>query len=187
MNWFAFGSGVGIEIGERHLQVVAVSVRPKGSRVLGTLRIDNYAGSPAAEWGAQYAAFTKRFGLAHVAATVLIPRRDVILRQLSMPGVTDKDLDSAVGFQLETLHPYNEADVITTWSRLRQPSGKSPDVVVGITRRGVITQLQTLFAEAGIKVAAYTFSAATLYSSLRLYGTPEVGFLASIRKEDADV
>ncbi len=185
-NWFAFGSGVGIEIGEKHLQIVALNVRPRGARILGTLRIDNYGETPAAEWGAHFASFTKRLGLAHVAATVLIPRRDVILRQLSMPGVTDKDLDSAVGFQLETLHPYNETDVIATWARLRQPKGKSPDVLVGITRRGVITQLQTLFAEAGIKVAAYTFSAATLYSSLRLYNQPNPGFLASIRKEDAD-
>ncbi len=186
-NWLAFGSGIGIEIGERHLHVTGLQVRPNGSRVLGVLLIENYAEVPAAEWGAAYAACAKKFGLAHIAATVLIPRRDVIVRQIAMPGVSDADLDSAVGFQLETLHPFKESDVIATWARLRQPSGKSPDVMVGIARRTVIDRFQTLFAEAGIKVAAFSFSAATLYSALRLFGTtagPE-GFLAAIRKEDS--
>ena len=86
-KWLAFGSGIGVEIGERHLHITALQVRPGGVRVLGTLKIENHAATPAAEWGAQYAAFSKKLGLAHVAATVVIPRRDVIVRQISMPGV----------------------------------------------------------------------------------------------------
>src|SRR4051812_11219119 len=109
-NWFAYGSGVGIEVGERHLHITALRLRPSGARILGTLTIENYAEAKAAEWGAQYSAFVKKSGLAHVAATVTIPRRDVIFRQIAMPGVGDKDLDSAVGFQLETLHPFKESD-----------------------------------------------------------------------------
>ncbi|MEO8026888.1 MAG: hypothetical protein ABI823_10455, partial [Bryobacteraceae bacterium] len=123
-NWLAFGSGVGVEIGERHLEVTAVQVRPGGARVLGSLTIPNYEATPAAEWGAQYREFAKKFGVQHVAVMVLLRRRDVILRQVAMPGVADKDLDSAVGFQLETLHPFKESDVIASWARLRKTGGK---------------------------------------------------------------
>jgi len=58
----AFGSGVGIEIGATDLEVAAVRVRPTGIRVLGRVTIRNFAGRPAAEWGAEYARFLKSLG-----------------------------------------------------------------------------------------------------------------------------
>ena len=57
-NWkkfIAVGSGIGIEIGARHLEVTAVRVRPNGISVLGTTTIRDFAQRPAAEWGKEYA------------------------------------------------------------------------------------------------------------------------------------
>ena len=83
----AFGSGVGIEIGATDLEVAAARVRPTRIRVLGRATIHNFAGRPAAEWGTEYARFLKSLGAGRMSATVLLPRREVIVRQMALPGV----------------------------------------------------------------------------------------------------
>jgi hypothetical protein len=102
-KFLAFGSGVGIEItgprGAETLRISAVRVRPTGSRVMGGFSIENAAQQPAAEWGQVYSAFVKKLGLKHIVATVLVPREDVILRQVLVPGVSDKDLPAAIVLQ----------------------------------------------------------------------------------------
>ena len=55
----AFGSGVGLEIGAKDLEVVVTRVRPNKIQVLGRLTVEDYATRPAAEWGAQYTRFLK--------------------------------------------------------------------------------------------------------------------------------
>src|ERR1700688_2629652 len=90
----AFGSGIGIEIGVTNLEVVAARVRASRVRVLGRLAIENYATRPAAEWGSEYTAFLKSLGIGYLSATVLLPRREVIVRHLALPGVAHKDLEN---------------------------------------------------------------------------------------------
>jgi hypothetical protein len=180
-KWLAIGSGVGIEIGDRDLDITIVRVRPTGVRPLGALRIERYAERPAAEWGMEYARFLKRHGGSHLAATVLLPRRDVIVRQIAMPGVSDADLVQAIAFQLDGLHPFAEDEAAHAWARMDD----GVNVLIGITRREVIDRYAGLFAEAGVKTASFTFSAAAIYGSLRLIGTPPAsGFLAVM--EDGD-
>ena len=113
---FAFGSGVGLEIGATDLEVAITRVRPNKIQVLGRLTIENYASRPAAEWGAEYTRFLKAAGVERLSATVLLPRREVIVRQIALPGVAAKDIEGAIRFQLDTLHPYGENDVVWGWS-----------------------------------------------------------------------
>ena len=171
-KWFAVGSGAGIEIagprGNESLRVCAARVRPQGARVLGSFTIEDFEHQPASAWGADYAAFLGKLGIRHVAAHVVLPRHDVILRQLSLPGVSGSDLAGAVRFQLDSLHPYGEEDVLSSWSRLRDSS----TVMVAIVRADTIQRYATLFAEAGIKIAGFSCSAAVTYSALRLFGRP---------------
>jgi hypothetical protein len=180
----AFGSGIGIEItgprGSESLRLTAVRVRPNGARVTGRLTIENFPHQPAGVWGADYAAFLRKLDLRHVPAVILLPRRDVILRQLALPGVGDKDLDSAIRFQLDGLHPYAEDEVISSWARL--PGTQT--VLIAIARRADVDRYATAFSEAGVKMGGFTCSAAAIYSSLRLSGqTPATPILAS---EDSD-
>ena len=84
----AFGSGIGIQIGGSHLEVAAARVRPSRIRVLGRLTIENFVTRPAAEWGSEYARFLKSLGIGHLSATVLLPRGEVIVRQLPGAGVS---------------------------------------------------------------------------------------------------
>lgn len=170
----AFGSGVGIEIGANSLEVVAARVRPSRIDVPGRLVIENYAGRPAAEWGADYARFLASLGMNHLSATVLLPRREVIVRQLALPGVAQKDVEGAVRFQIDTLHPYGEEDVVWGWSRLAFGA-----VLVGIARRDAIERYRAVFTEAGIAVASFTFSAAAVHAAIRLNGAAHgAGFVA---------
>lgn len=166
-KWLAFGRGVGIEIGPQNLTVSVVRMRPSGASVLGTETIENFRGRPAAEWGRQYTDFARKFAVAHVAAVVLVPRQEVIVRTVAFPGVKDTELGAAVNFQLDTLHPYDEDDAVLTWARLDEVH-----VLVGVIRRQIFEQYQTLFAEAGIKVASFTFSAAAIRSAIRLVNDP---------------
>jgi type II secretory pathway component PulL len=169
-----FGSGVGIEIGAANLEVVAARVRPHGVKVLGRLVIADFANRPAAEWGAEYAHFLKPLGLNHVSATVLLPRRDVIVRHLALPGVSGKDVDGAIRFQLDSLHPYGDEEVSWGWSPLSYGA-----VLVGIARRSTVQRYLDLFLAAGIKVVSFTFSAAAVHSAVRLNGNGlRDGFLA---------
>src|SRR5579872_4740118 len=91
-RFIAFGSSVGIEIGGKNLEVTAVRVRPTGIRVLGTTTIRDFGERRAAEWGAEYAQFLRQADGAHLAATVLLPRHETIVRQISLSGVASRDL-----------------------------------------------------------------------------------------------
>lgn len=167
-KWLAIGTGVGIEIAREDMLVTVVRVRPTGVKVLGDLTIPNFLGQAAGEWGASYSQFLKKLGLTHLAATVLLPREEVMVRQVSLPGVTDRDLAAAVRFEIDSLNPYSEEEAVFDWARI----GKSASVLVGVSRRSVLDRYTTMFAEAGVKVASFTFSAPTIYSAMRLFSTP---------------
>ena len=168
-KWLAFGPGVGIEVvgphGGESLRVTAVRVHPGGARVVGTLAFEDAMHHAAGVWGTEYAAFARKHGCAHVAATVLLPRREVMVRHVALPGVTDKDLPAAIEFQMEGLHPYREEDVASSWARIPGTSS----VLIAITRRAVIERFVTLFAEAGVQVGSFTCSAAAIHSALRMF------------------
>jgi Tfp pilus assembly protein PilN len=174
-KWLAIGTGIGIEIGSQDLTVTVVRLRPSGPRVLGELTIPHFREQAAAEWGAAYAAFLQKLGAGHLAATILLPRDEVTVRQIALPGVADKDLASAVGFEIDSLNPYSEEEVTYDWARI----GKTPSVLIAIVLRSVIERYTALFSQAGIKTASLTFSAPVIYSALRLLAIPpRDGFLA---------
>jgi Tfp pilus assembly protein PilN len=176
------GSGVGIEIGATDLEVVAAHVRFSRVRVLGRITLANYAARPAAEWGAEYARFLKSTGMNGLSATVLLPRRDVIVRQVALPGVAPKDIDSAIRFQLDSLHPYGDDEISWGWSPLGYGS-----VLVGIIRRATEEHYHQLFTEAGIAVSSFTFSAAAVHAAIRLNGASGEGFVALSRSATGGV
>jgi hypothetical protein len=173
-TWLAFGTGVGIEVCGRDLRITVARVRPAGVQILGELDIPAFREQAAATWGDQYLRFLRELGAGHLAATVLLPREAVIARQVPMPGVSDRNLASALKFQIDSLHPWPEDEAVWDYAR----AGRTDTVLVGITRRGTLEEYTTLFAEAGVKIARFTFSAAAIRPALRFYGAPPEGFLA---------
>jgi len=174
-KWLAIGTGIGIEIGRENLNVSVVRVRPSGGKILGELIVPRFREQAAAEWGATYSQFLKKLGIGHLAATALLPRDELTVRQVSLPGVADKDLAAAVRFEIDALNPYAEEDVAYDWARI----GGTSSILVGITRRATVDSYSALFSQAGIKVASFTFSAAAIYSAARLHSNPPAdGFVA---------
>jgi hypothetical protein len=160
-----FGSGVGVAIGAADLDVVVARVRPTGVRVLGRLAIAGFEGRPAAEWGGEYSRFLRSAGAGHLSATVLLPRRETIVRLLALPGVAARDIEGAIRLQIDTLHPYGDDEVVWGWSPL--PFG---GVLIGIARRAAIEHYTELFNAAGVVVSSFTFAASAVHTAVRLNG-----------------
>lgn len=179
-NWMRIGSGVGIEFDGADLLVTAVRVRFERVSVRGELRIANYSARPAAEWGAEYAAFLKKLDLNHLAAYVLLPREAATVRLLSLPPIKSSEMDAAVRYQTESLHPYAEDEAVFSWTKLEKPG----DILVAITRKETIDHLAALLAEAGISVACFTVNAAVLYSAVRFLKAPADSEFAAIESVD---
>lgn len=179
-KWLAIGTGVGVDMGRQDLAVTVVRLRPSGARVLGELTIPRFREQAAAEWGASYAGFLQKLGVGHLAATVLLPRDEVTVRQVLLPGVSDKDLDSAVRFEIDSLNPYSEEEVSHDWARI----GKTPSIQIGIVRRSALDRAIALLSQAGVKTASFTFSGPCIYSALRVFSDPPADGFVTL--EDCD-
>jgi type IV pilus assembly PilN-like protein len=173
-KWLSIGTGVGVEVRGGDLVVTVARVLPKGVRIVASTEVSDFRERPASEWGAELNKFLKDIGSGHLACTVLLPRAEIIVRQISLPGVGRKDLDAAIRFQVDSLHPYPEDEVTYAWVQVPD----TPVIVIGIARRDVTDHYAALFAEAGMRTAAFTFSAAVDYTAIRMLSTPPPdGFL----------
>ncbi len=144
-----FGTGFGIAIANGDLETVIVRSRPSGSSVVASAVIGNFASRPAAEWGAELLSFLSAAGEPHLAATIVLPREEVIVRTVRLPGVAEKDTASAIELQLDTLHPWDDTPIEWAWWRVT-----ATDVVVGMVRQKPLSaNTKTLCSEAGIPIA----------------------------------
>jgi Tfp pilus assembly protein PilN len=173
----AFGTGFGIAIGERNLEAAIVRARPSGATPIATTTIHDFRNRPAAEWGAELLRFVTAAGETRLAATVLLPRNEVVVRTVSLPGVADKDAANAIDLQTDALHPWSDPggrDVEVAWGWSR---ASKDDVIVGLARKDVLDSYETLFAEAGIPMAAATFSPAVIHAALRIWSPAPASLL----------
>ncbi len=134
----AFGSGVGIEIGATDLEVVVARVRAGARPGAGPLVMAGFAGGRRRNGAREYAAFLKSAGAGYLSATVLLPRREVIVRQLALPGVAAKDMESAIRLANWTrCIPMATRRSVWGWSPLAYGF-----VLLGMARRSVISALR---------------------------------------------
>jgi Tfp pilus assembly protein PilN len=172
-----FGTGFGVAINERNLEVTIVRARPAGPSLVAATVIRDFRTRPAAEWGAELMAFLAGAKETRLAATVLLPREEVIVRLLHLPGVSTKDIPAAIELQIDTLHPYGEAEIASAWNRASANAAAGGSVIVGLVRKEVVSGYETLFAEAGIPMAAVTFSATVLHSAIRVWSAAPASLL----------
>ncbi len=161
------GSGVGIEIRGEDLSVVLVRSRWKGVTVAGHTLLRDFRRRPAAEWGEEYHEFLRSHGFRELAATLALPRSEVMVRLLSLPAVAaGAELASTVRFQIDSLHPYGEDGVYYCFSLLGD-SGAA-EVAVVLAPRPVVDGYAELFEQAGVKLRSMTVTAAGYYGASRL-------------------
>ncbi len=169
----AFGTGAGIQIAGPDLEIAVARVRSGRVQVLARTTIPRFRERPAAQWGAEYSDLLAKLGTPHLSATVLLPRAEVVVRQIAMRGVEAKDLEAAIAFQLDGINPYGDQEVLFGWTALGEGS-----VLVGIVRREVVDRYLELFTEAGISTGSFTFSAAAIHGAIRLNTPPPRDFVA---------
>jgi len=169
----AFGTGAGIQIAGPDLEIAVARVRPTGVQALARTTIPRFRDRPAAQWGAEYSALLGKLGTPHLSATVLLPRPEVIVRQIALHGVEAKDLEAAIAFQLDGINPYGNQEVLFGWTPLSE--GR---VLVGIVRREIVDRYLELFTEAGIATGCFTFVAAAIHGAIRLASPPPRDFVA---------
>ena len=168
-----FGTGVGIQVNGPDLEIAVARVRPTGVQVLGRTTIQRFRERPAAQWGGEYTAFLQRLRTGQLSATVLLPRRETIVRQIFLRGVEAKDLEAAIAFQLDSLNPYGDEQVLFGWTALGEGA-----VLLGMVLSATVERYLELFTEAGIAVASLTFAAAAIHAAIRLGPPPPPAFVA---------
>ena len=177
---FRIGTGCGIEVRGDDLLVVAAKSRPNGVSVVGKKTLTRFRERPPHEWGTEYAAFLKELGLSHLAATVSIPRGDVIVRQIQLPPVKGKDLAAAVHYQIDTLHPFGEGEVYYAFAPLKDVETAGGELPVGIViaEKQKIDRYADMFEGAGIPVSSFSVTAAAFFTGVRVrWDDPPVPFL----------
>ena len=165
-----WGDGCGIAIRGGDLVVVAARMRPSGVQVLGRTSIRGFRKRPPADWGAEYSAFLGKLGLGHLAATLCLPRDEVIVRTLWLPAMRASELAGAIELLLDELHPYGDAEVYRAAAPLDRhptPTGQR-QVAAVIAEADRIDGYAEQFAQAGIALASCTLSAAALHAAVRL-------------------
>jgi hypothetical protein len=98
----------------------------------------------------------------------VLPREDVLVRLIALLGVEERDVEAAVRFQLDGMHPFAEEDVVADWQRL----GDAASFLVTIAAREVLNKYVALFSEAGVKLAGLTAPAAVYRNAVRVLAQP---------------
>jgi hypothetical protein len=167
-KWLRFGTGVGIAFTGQGLDIAVARAWPTGVALKGFLHVDNPLKRPVADWGGEVDRFLASHGAQHVPAVVALPRERVIARTIALPGVGDEDAAQALAFQLDTLHPWGDDDVVWDWQRV----GHSSSFSVAIAERTLVERYCALFAEAGVRLAGMTASGSAFYLAARLGAAP---------------
>ena len=185
MRWkhiLRWGAGCGIEVRGSDLRVVAVKSRPGSFKVLGRIEIADFRSRPRSEWGSEFATLLRNLKLSHLAATVSLPRSEIMVRQLKLPPLNRKELAAAVRYQLETLHPYETDQVYTAFAPLGETAEGVTQVPVAvlIAQKTIVDGYADLFESAGVAVASFTAGAAAFYTGVRVrWDSPPVPFLVA--------
>ena len=160
------GAGCGVEIRGEDLRAVCMRIRRGQVEVLGLRTVERFRERPPAEWGAELTQLLSRCGLAHVAATVALPRQDFVLRQIQLPPLKPRERDAAVRYQLEGLHPFGEDEVLFSAAPL--DGGAKSLTLVAVAERATVEAYAVLFEQAGLACAAFTVGPSAWAAALRL-------------------
>ena len=174
-----FGTSIGIAVRGEDLEAVCVRGRWNRVAVAGFLRIENYRSRPVEQVAEQYRRFRKANHAMTASAIVALPRESGLLRVLELPAEIGQNLAAAIGYQVDTLHPFEEGGVYFDYALLPAPGGQPQPaaetgasrgpvrVAVGLAEKRSVDELYDWCCRAGIDVAGFTFSTAALYQALQ--------------------
>lgn len=182
-----WGTGCGIEVRGGDLVVTAVRVRGARVELLGRTLLTSFRERRPQEWGAEYRVLAEQLGLTHLAVTLAFPRDEVILRTVELPELAPKELASAVGFQVDSLHPWAEEDVVHAFAPLGETKAGQQSVMVAVARADAVNSYARLLEEAGIPAAGFTVHPAAMHAAARVRGEAGTGAVAYVHHDDDGV
>jgi Tfp pilus assembly protein PilN len=158
-------TAIGIAIRGEDLEFVCLKRTLGGVSEPETMRLEKYRAMRPADAGRAYRQFLERCGLSATNAMVALPRRQVLLRVITLPAEAKHNLAKAIEYQVDTLHPFEEGGVDYDFAVLRQDEGRL-QVAVVMVDKGTAQEHYEWFSQAGIAIAGFTASAAALYAEI---------------------
>jgi Tfp pilus assembly protein PilN len=130
-----------------------VSRQPRSIRFLETLTVPDFRQRPVAELRNEIAGFLRRNKALHFHCVMVVPREDVIVRQLDLPSQAQANLTKVVEYQSATLVPSESAAIYYDFCVSKQtPQSKSLQVTVFLVMKSWLDQALQLVESLGLKV-----------------------------------
>jgi len=161
---FTLKTAIGIAVHGDDLELVCLKRGLGGIAEAGRTRIANFRAQRADLAAAAYRDFLRACGLSQANAIVALPRRDVLLRTLSLPPEALRTLDKTVEYQVDGLHPFEEGGVDYAYAVLHQDPTQIQAAVL-MVEKNIAASYSDWFAQAAIPVAGFTANPAVLYGA----------------------
>ena len=166
------------------LNLVALGRRFGRTVVMGALHLAEAESQQARQ---QVAAFLRRQRIREAAVTACLPRAAVLLRFLSLPVEAEAQLSKVVGYQIDGLHPYPDAQVFWDCAVVdREPKTRQISVLVALAERSLVDRYYRALSSLGLRVKSLTVSAAAI-SLLVSSGLPETALVVSGRADGVEL
>jgi len=156
-------TSIGIEIGSEDMTLAALKGNFSGGTITHFLYLPDYQNRDAEELRQEIQFFLKNNVLGKDNIVVGIPRREVLLRHLDLPGEVTDNLKQVIQYQVQSFEPTDEDSYYYDYALLgRTQKNKRASILLAMVRKSLLDDyLQRLF-DLGIQPAAVTCSSVAL-------------------------
>ncbi len=114
------------------------------------------------------AEFLERNRLREVRVAASVPRDAVLVRFLDLPAEAEPQLAKVVGYQIDALHPFQDAQIYWDCTVVsRDAKSRQIRVMVVLAEKSRLESYQEVLTNLGLKVHSLTLAAATLAPMLK--------------------
>jgi Tfp pilus assembly protein PilN len=158
-------TSVGIEVRGDDLLLSSLQSNLTAGVYTNFRRVPGFRTRDRAEVRREIDAFFKANRLSRETLVLGIPRQDVIIRHLDLPGEVAENLKQVVYYQVQSFEPSEEEKFYHDFILVRGPEGaKRLQVLVVMVRKGVLDGHLALLKELGLRPAIVTVGSAGLSS-----------------------
>lgn len=156
----------------RELRLAVIEKRLSRWSLREVLTVEDHAGLPGDKLAGAIQGFLRRHRAAHAPLVIVLPRSEVIVRQLALPLEAETTLAKAVSYQIDSLHPFEPDEV--DWDFLvagRDETRHVLRVMVFLAHRKAIEEPAERLRAAGLRPIAVVPSTAALFRLVAVHGT----------------
>jgi Tfp pilus assembly protein PilN len=155
---------IGLDWNGQGWSLVALTKRLGRLRVVDRLQVMG----PAEEARQAVGKFMDRHRIREARINACLPRRSLMVRFLDLPAETEPQVAKVVGFQIDTLHPFQEGEVYWDCAVVsRDREKKQIKVLVVLAEKSRLDQHYQELLGLGLRVTSVTLAAACLAPMLK--------------------